>query len=193
MPYLCNYWGLKKGLPKKVQIYCPKVPKGCSWLLLMLMLRWLFCTLHSLLEPQTRRWSILKLLQLQIKERQDDLLLNSAYAKAVLNHSYKILLKDKLVQTAWINLRSVIFGSFMVYTMQALLTINLASYVFGLRQGCPCLFWHGLPGSLGGVSVGVAGFWANWQLKSIKERLQDLLLATSLSLRERLQDCQAGF
>ena len=111
-------------------------------------------------------------------------MLNSAYAKAVLNHSYKILLKDKLVQTAWINLRTVIFGSFMVYTMEALLAIHLASYVFGLRQGCPCLFWHGLPGSLGGVSVGVAGFWANWQLKSIKERLQDLLLATSLSLRE---------
>ena len=39
-----------------------------------------------------------------------------------------------------------------------------------------------LDGSL--VGVGVAGFWANWQLKSIKERLQDLLLATSLSLRE---------
>ena len=41
-----------------------------------------------------------------------------------------------------------------------------------------------LDGSLVGVGVGVAGFWANWQLKSIKERLQDLLLATSLSLRE---------
>ena len=79
-------------------------------------------------------------------------------------------------------MRTVIFGSFMVYTMQALLAINLGSYVLGLGKAV-LAFSGRLPGSLGGVSVSVAGFWANWQLKSIKERLQDLLLATSLSLR----------
>ena len=109
-------------------------------------------------------------------------MLNSACAKVVLNHSYKILLKDKLVQTAWINLRTVIVGSFMVYTMQALLTINLAIVMFLVLDKGVLAFSGRLHGSLGGVSVG--GFWANWQLRSIKERVQDLLQGNSLSFIE---------
>ena len=46
------------------------------------------------------------------------------------------------------------------------------SYVLGLRQGCPYLFWQ-TPRIIGGVSAG--RLWSNWLLKSVKATLHDLL------------------
>ena len=75
------------------------------------------------------------------------------------------------------------FGSFWDYTIRALLAINLAVVMFLVWGKAVLAFSGRLHGSLG-AECQCRGFWANWQLKSIKERLQDLLLATSLSLRE---------
>ena len=54
------------------------------------------------------------------------------------------------------------------YGVQALLAINLAIVMFLVSDKCVLAFSGRLQGSLGGVSVSVGGFWANWHLKSIK-------------------------
>ena len=82
-------------------------------------------------------------------------MLNSAGAKALLNHPNKILLADKLVLTARIILCTVIFDSFMLSTTQALLAINLTIVMFlVLDKGVlPCLFWQ-TPRIIGGCQRG---------------------------------------
>ena len=53
-----------------------------------------------------------------------------------------------------------------LYSVQVLLVINLAVVMFLVLDRGVLAFSGTLHGSLGVVSVG--GFWANWQLKSIK-------------------------
>ena len=74
------------------------------------------------------------------------------------------------------------FGQF--YGIQALLIINLAIVMFLVSDKGVLAFSGRLQGSLGGVSVSVGGFWANWQLKSIKGEAPRFIDDNQLCLRK---------